>query len=105
MKTEIKQISTKDIIKCPHCGYEYLPTEIYVPGQIFGRPSVRDLVKDPLGKILYKEYSKGNEPAPVERFVCDGCKKTFVVEASVSFTSKTEEEELDFSDLTTSLLD
>ena len=41
----------KTIIKCPHCGYEYTLEELFLASDILGKP--RDLVRDPLGKILY----------------------------------------------------
>lgn len=41
----------KVIIKCKHCGYEYTLEELFLKDDVFGEP--KDLVRDPLGKILY----------------------------------------------------
>ena len=38
------------VIKCPHCGYEYVPAEIFMLGDFLGKPT--DLIRDPLGKFL-----------------------------------------------------
>ena len=91
------------IIKCPHCGAQYLPAEIYMPGAFLGRPD--DLVKDALGKILYEDYREGQEPEMTESFTCEYCNKLFVVEATVTYKSMVEEPEKDFSTQYVSLLD
>ncbi len=90
-------------IKCPHCGAEYHPSEIYMPGDLIGKPS--EIIKDPLGKILYVGYEEEEEPALVQHFSCDECGKAFVVEAVVSYKTIKEEEELDFGSKAVSLLD
>ena len=51
MTNQEKKITT---IKCPHCGYEYVPAEIFMPTDIEGKPD--SIVKDVLGKVLYAEY-------------------------------------------------
>lgn len=90
------------VIKCPHCGQQYLPSEIFIPEYLFGKPE--DIVKSPTGEIIYLDYQKGKAPELVERYTCDNCDKPFVVEASLSFKAKAEKEELDFSTLSTSLI-
>lgn len=90
----------KVLIKCPHCGWEYLPGEIYLGNALIGQP--KDVIRDALGKIIYNE---GDEPDYVEHFCCEGCGRDFVVEAAISYKSKPEEEELDFSNEFVSLLD
>lgn len=99
------QISHKTaIIKCPHCGAEYLPGEIYMPGSLIGQPS--DVVKDSLGRILYEDYYEpSKEPDMVEHFICDFCEKPFVIEATVTYKAKEEAPERDFSQKYVSLLD
>lgn len=92
--------STKQIIKCPHCQYEYLPCEIMMPGDFLGKPRQQP-VRDALGKILYVEYEE--IPCEPETYICDGCEKQFVVEYQVSYKAKKEVEELDFSNASVSL--
>lgn len=91
------------IIKCPHCGAQYLAAEIYIPGALLGRPD--DLVKDSLGKIIYEDYVEGNAPEMIEHFVCDYCNKAFVVEATVTYKTMAEDPEKDFSTQYVSLID
>ena len=39
------------VIKCPNCGYEYLPAEIYMPNYFLGKP--KDINKEHMtGKVL-----------------------------------------------------
>ena len=38
------------VIKCPTCGYEYLPAEIYMPNDFLGKPN--NLMRDEHGKII-----------------------------------------------------
>ena len=83
------------IIKCPACGAQYLPGEIYMPGALIGQPE--DLVKDSLGKILYEDYPEGKELDTVERYTCEYCNKPFVVEATVTYKTSEEAPERDFS--------
>lgn len=91
------------IIKCPHCGAQYLPGEIYMPGALIGQPN--ELVKDSLGKILYEDYPEGGEPTMIEHFTCEYCDKPFVIESTVTYKSMAEEPEKDFSSPYVSLLD
>lgn len=91
------------IITCKHCGAQYLPGEIYMPGALIGKPD--DLVKDALGKILYEDYLEGNEPDMIERFICEYCDKPFTVEATVTYKTMVEAPERDFSTEYVSLLD
>ena len=91
------------IIKCPHCGAQYLPGEIYLPGSLIGQPD--DLVKDSLGKIIYEDYQPNKEPDMIEHFTCEYCDKPFIVEATVTYKSMTEEPEKDFTTQYVSLLD
>ena len=74
-----------------------------MPGELLGKPD--SVVKDALGKILYEDYADGDEPELVERFECENCGKPFVVEATIGFKTKKEDEELDFSEQYSSLLD
>ena len=100
-KTDKKEVITKGLIKCPFCGAEYSPSEIFMPGELIGKAD--NVIKDPTGRILYTEWAE--EPEATERFVCEQCEKTFVVEATISYKTRAEEEEADFDNLETSLLD
>lgn len=74
METELK-------IKCPHCGREYLPCEIYYPNDFLGNAG--EIFKDENGKII--TYSGDNMNLD-EIFTCDcGCE--FKVSAHISFTA------------------
>ena len=92
------------VITCPHCGAEYLPGEIYMPGAIIGQPS--EVVRDSLGKIIYEDYeTPDTEPTLTEHFICEYCEKPFVIEAIVSYKTKEEAPEKDFTTKYVSLLD
>lgn len=98
------QISHKtSLIKCPHCGAEYLPGEVYMPGAIIGQPD--EVVKDSLGRILYEDYyTTEHEPDAIEHFTCEYCDKPFVIEAVVNYKTREEAPELDFSTQYVSLI-
>jgi hypothetical protein len=92
------------LIKCPHCGAEYLPGEIYVPGSLIGQPD--ELVKDSLGKIIYEDYSTPErEPCLTESFTCEYCDKPFIIEATVTYKTREEAPEKNFKEQYVSLLD
>ena len=91
------------VITCPHCGYQYAPAEIFMPGDLIGNPE--QVIRDALGKIIYQEYDEDSEPAQVEHYVCDECGKPFIVEPVITYKVKKEDEAKDFSDLSASLLD
>lgn len=71
----------KFIIKCPECGYEYLPCEIYYPQDL---GNAHNIVRDMEGKILY--YDGGNIDTSAE-YKCDNCNTFFRVEAKINFSS------------------
>lgn len=91
------------VIICPHCKFQYHPSEIFLPDDFTGKPE--QVIKDALGKILYVDYQEGYEPNATEHYTCENCGKPFVVESSVSYKVKKEAEELDFSTDKVSLLD
>ena len=90
-------------IKCPHCGYEYTPADIFMPGDLIGEP--KTVIRDALGKIIYLEYDKDSEPMTSEKYFCDNCDKPFIVEPVITYKVKKESEELDFTEKYVSLLD
>ena len=89
--------------KCPHCGAQYLPGEIYMPGAFLGHPE--DVVRDSFGKLLYEDYRIGEEPDMIERYICDYCDQPFIVEATITYKTMAEEPERDFQNQYVSLLD
>lgn len=92
------------LITCPHCGAQYLPGEIYLPGTLIGQPT--EVIKDSFGKILYEDYFDGaQEPDMIEHYTCDYCNRPFVVEATVTYRAREEAPERDFTKKYVSLLD
>ncbi len=89
-------------VTCPHCGAEYHPSEIFMPGDLIGRP--RNVIKDPCGKVMYVEWEEDSEPALSQRFICDECGRAFVATAKVAYCSEPVPEEEDFSTDSVSLL-
>ena len=76
-------------IRCPYCGAEYLPEEIFVPSEIFGKPKI---VKDENGRI---EYISKDEGSLSEEYFCDYCQNKFVTTLEFDFTTRMVE---DFSE-------
>ena len=102
MKTQITHKSP--VIRCPHCGAEYLPGEVYMPGSLIGQPD--EVIRDSFGKIIYEDYyTATREPDMGEHFTCEYCDKPFVIEASVTYKAKEEAPENDFTTKYVSLLD
>lgn len=66
------------VITCPHCGYEYLPAEIFVPTSTMGKPS--NILRIG-GKI---EYFEGSTFDGNETYVCDNCQTKFNVTAKLT---------------------
>lgn len=79
----------KHIVKCPHCGAEYLPNELYIPDEFFTKTSA---LKDEQGKILGNVSETLNTE---EEYCCDVCSKTFKVKATVSFTTEEVKDDFD----------
>lgn len=100
MENQNNIVPAKRIIKCPHCGYEYLIDEIFMPSDLMGKST--GIIRDALGKILYSEYKE--EPIMTQSYICDHCNRQFVVEATLTLKEKEEEEEKDFSQPYVSLL-
>lgn len=99
---EQNQKKNWQVIKCPHCGYEHVPAEIFMPGELIGR--TKTVIRDALGKIIYVEYYDEEEPIATTKYFCDNCDRPFVVEPVVSYKVSKEVEELDFKEQYISLL-
>lgn len=69
-------------IKCPFCGCEYLPAEIYIPDAMIGHPKY--IEKDINGKIL-NCYGKMYDP--IEYYTCDKCNTRFKIKADTKFNT------------------
>ena len=87
----IKDIKKETVIKCPCCGYEYLPAEIYVPSNFFGKPE--DIERDFQGKV---DIYNGTSMDLTEEYICDNCGNAFEIFADVKFKTK-EKKEVKFS--------
>lgn len=80
-------ITEKQIIRCPFCGAEYVPSEIYYPDDFL--PDVSDLTKDAGGKII----ACASKPMNLEEeYVCDYCGHAFTAVADVVLSAKKCEE-------------
>ena len=71
------------VIKCPVCGYEYLPAEIFMPNEFLGKP--KNIMKNVDGKIIGYEGIKMND---TETYKCDNCDSLFEVVSTTNFVSK-----------------
>ena len=71
------------VIKCPICGYEYLPAEIFLPNEFLGRPM--NITRDADGKIVGYDGIKMND---TETYKCDKCDSSFEVVSTTNFVSK-----------------
>lgn len=79
-------------IKCPNCGAEYLPAEIYLPNHFLGKPKYIEKEHN-TGKV--KDFF-GSDMNLKEKYICDYCNTSFKVKATVKFFTQEIEEE-DFS--------
>jgi len=76
-------MSKKVLIKCPYCGCEYLPAEIYLPKYLLGHPT--NIIKDHDGVILGYD---GTDMDLNEKYTCDKCAKDFSIEGSIIFKTE-----------------
>ena len=76
-------------IKCPICGYEYLPEEIFYSDKFLG--SASNIIRDEQGKIIdFKNDSMNLH----EEFICDKCGSKFNVDGKIVF-DVTEKEKIE----------
>lgn len=101
MNDQDRKWQPRQVLKCPHCGAEFLPGEIFYPDNVIGYSM--NIIRDPLNKIIYEEYKEGREPFAEEEFWCPFCDKPFIAEVELKFSTRPQEEELDFSDTTVKL--
>jgi hypothetical protein len=74
-----------------------------MPGELVGKPD--SVIRDALGKIIYQDYDEENIPALEAHYCCDNCNKSFVVEPVITYKVRKEDEALDFTEQSVSLLD
>lgn len=68
------------IICCPKCGQQYLPSEIFMPDEFFGKQ--REIFKSIEGQI---EFYDGEDPNLEEYYICDNCNTKLKIEAKLAF--------------------
>lgn len=69
-----------EVIKCPFCGREYLPCEIYLPDHFLGKP--KSIYRDGNDKI---EGILGQGMDMKETYICDSCNTPFRVVGRIQF--------------------
>lgn len=72
-----------EIIECPKCKYEYLPSEVFIPRYFFGRPE--EIQRDDNGKLISYE---GTSVDLFEKYICDNCDTEFRVVAKLQLTTE-----------------
>lgn len=78
-------------IKCPYCGREYLPSEIYIPEYFFGKQF--NIVRNDEQQIV---GFNGKDMDLKETFTCENCENIFEIESQITFkTTKTVFENFD----------
>lgn len=78
-------------IRCPYCGAEYVPSEIFMPETLLDKSTIID--KDSNGII---ENIEGEEAELIESYICDYCNKEFVVNANVVYNVVKEDVEEEY---------
>ena len=86
------------VIKCPKCGHEYLPADVFYRDDLLGRPE--NIIRTENGTI---ELFTGENPNYEESFICDNCGCTFKVKASVNYSVEIDKEHDYSEDYETSL--
>lgn len=83
----------KNVIKCPTCGMEYHPAEIFVPNMFFGKPDI--IKRDTEGHIV---ECTGSDMDTHEVYSCDKCGNHFSVVSAVTFTAEAKNIEPQFEE-------
>nr|DAD78142.1 MAG TPA: RimK-related lysine biosynthesis protein, Probable-dependent amine/thiol ligase family Amino-group [Siphoviridae sp. ctrgt10] len=86
------------VIKCPKCGYEYLPAELFIPNAVFGKPS--DIERTADGRILSFD---GTAPDANETYICERCGTPLRLHVEMGFRA-TVDNKKDFTEDYTSVL-
>jgi len=77
-------------ITCPICGQQYLPSEIFYPDDLLGKPT--EIIKDDTGKV---EFYLGDDPDFDEEYICDNCGAKLTIHANLSFKVEATKEEFE----------
>lgn len=72
-----------EIIECPKCKYEYLPSEIFIPKYYFGVPENIERTQE--GKLMSYE---GSSVDLFEKYTCDNCDTEFRVVSKLQLTTE-----------------
>lgn len=67
-------------IKCPVCGTEYLPSEIFLPDNFFGKQ--KDITRNQSGEV---EFYLGDDPDYDEEFICESCLSRLKIHTNLIF--------------------
>ena len=76
------------LIKCPICGTQYLPSEVFIPNSVFGKQY--DITKTDSGEI---KFYLGDDPDLEEEFTCESCLTKLKITMKMSFDIEAFEEE------------
>lgn len=76
-------MENEKIITCPYCGYEYLPSEIFIGSYVFNKP--HDIERNAKGKII---KFLGTSTDTKESYVCDNCDLKFYANLDMSFNTE-----------------
>lgn len=79
------------VVKCPICGQEYLPSEIFMPESVFGKQY--DITKDESGCI---KFYLGDDPDYEEIYVCDSCGSKLKINMKMTFDVEQIDNEEDY---------
>ncbi len=79
-----------NVIKCPNCGAEYLPVEMFIPDNFFGRPV--HIERNEQNQII---DTVGYSMKTNTKYICDYCDMPFRISTKLQFSTKAETK-LDF---------
>lgn len=79
-KGKIVYKGSEFMIKCPKCGREFLPCEIFLPDYFLGK--AKQIIRDDDGSII--SFS-GIEQDLEEDYVCENCNTSFKVRAKIDY--------------------
>lgn len=79
-------------IKCPHCGAEYLPSEIFLSEDFLEKS--KWISKDAQGKIY---DFKADEAELQEEYHCDYCDNRFIVNAKIFYSAEKDDFDEEFA--------
>lgn len=68
------------VIKCPICGAEYMPSEVFIPESFFGKQT--EVIRNPDGTM---NFYIGDDMDLVEEFICETCSSKLKINANLSF--------------------